>query len=282
MSRESTPAASVCYYPRRVINIVEYRMNTKRFSVSFDGESFEIAADVRHGGADLLLFIHGLGGSKAAFHHIWNRSDFAEYSVLVIDLVGFGASDKPENFPYTMEAQGQIAAELLAEFPDRKLHVIGHSMGGAVALLFPADILNSIETFTNAEGNLIGADCEIGSRRMVSVSPDIFAAEMFPELLAKYAGLDEGYSALDSTTADVMYQSAESLVSWSDSDKLLEAFFALACRKAYFYGSENSAHPTVARVGDVPKVEIERSGHIMMCDNPEGFYDELHKFVTAE
>lgn len=255
-------------------------MNTKRFSASFDGESFEIAADVRHAGADLLFFIHGLGGSKAAFHHIWERSDFAEYSVLAIDLVGFGESEKPGGFSYKMEAQAQVAAGLLAEFPDRKLHVIGHSMGGAVALLFPPEILSSIETFANAEGNLIGADCQLGSRGMISVPPDVFAGGMFPELRAKYAGLAPGYSALDSTTADVMYQSAESLVSWSDSDELLEAFFALACRKAYFYGSENAAHPTVQRVGDVPKVEIERSGHIMMCDNPEGFYDELHKFVT--
>ena len=54
---------------------------------------------------------------------------------------------------------------------------------------------------------------------------------------------DPDYSALDSTTADVMYRSAESLVSWSDSEKLLEAFASLACRKAYFYGSENSRIP---------------------------------------
>ncbi|MDP6545975.1 MAG: alpha/beta fold hydrolase [Phycisphaerae bacterium] len=255
-------------------------MNTNYYSLAFEGDFFTIAADIRHSGPDLLFFIHGLGGSKDAFHHIWERDDFAEYSVLAVDLVGFGESDKPGGFSYKMEAQAQVAAELLAEFPDRKLHVIGHSMGGAVALLFPAEILNSIETFANVEGNLIGADCQLGSRGMVSVPPDVFADEMWPELRAKYSGLAPGYSALDSTTADVMYRSAESLVSWSDSDKLLDAFGALACRKAYFYGSENAAHPTVARVGSIPKVEIKRSGHILMCDNPEDFYDELHKFVT--
>jgi pimeloyl-ACP methyl ester carboxylesterase len=256
-------------------------MSTKRFGISFEDESFEVAADVRPGGADTLVFIHGLGGSKTAFHHVWNRGDFAEYSILAIDLVGFGASDKPEHFPYTMEAQARVVADVLARFAGRKLHVIAHSMGGAVALLFPPEILKSIETFANVEGNLIGADCDIGSRGMVSTTRDVFAAEMWPELQAKHAGLAPGYSALDSTTADVMYRSAESLVSWSDSEKLLEAFDALACRKAYFYGSENSAHPTVARVGDVQKVEIAHSGHVLMSDNPENFYDELHKFVTG-
>ena len=253
----------------------------KRFSASFDGESFEIAAGVRHSGSNLLFFIHGLGGSKDIFHHIWERGDFADYSVLAVDLVGFGESDKPGGFSYKMEAQAQVAAGLLAEFPDAKLHVIGHSMGGAVALLFPPEILSSIETFANAEGNLIGADCQLGSRGMISVPPDVFAAEMFPELRAEYARLGPDYSALDSTTADVMYRSAESLVSWSDSEKLLEAFLNLSCRKSYFYGSENSTHPTVQRVADVQKVEIKRSGHIMMCDNPDDFYDELHKFLTG-
>ncbi|MCP4378407.1 MAG: hypothetical protein GY794_19810 [bacterium] len=116
---------------------------------------------------------------------------------------------------------------------------------------------------------------------MVSVTRDVFAAEMWPKLQAKYADLPRGYCAYDATTADVMRRSAESLVPMSDSEKLLEAFVALECRKVYIYGSENVEVATVARVGSVPKVEIARSGHILMCDNPEDFYDELHKFITA-
>jgi pimeloyl-ACP methyl ester carboxylesterase len=254
--------------------------NTKRFSVSFDGELFEVAANVRDAGEDLLFFIHGLGCSKESFCYFWDRGDFAGYSVLAIDLVGFGDSDKPGAFPYTMEAQAQVAAGLLAEFPGRKLHIVAHSMGGAVALLLPDEILQTVETFANVEGNLIGADCEIGSRGMISVRPDVFAEKMFRLIRAKYARLGPGYAAIDSTTADVLYRSAESLIALSDSERLLEAFGALACRKAYFYGSENAAHPTVGRVGSVRKVEIDRSGHFPMSDNPEEFYYELHRFVT--
>ena len=111
--------------------------------------------------------------------------------------------------------------------------------------------------------------------------PAVFKSDILPELRDKFNSLGEGYTAIGSTSAAALYRSAESLVAWSDSNKLLEAFHALSCRKAYFYGDENAEHPTVASVGDVPKVKIKRSGHFPMNDNPEDFYDELYKFVMA-
>ncbi len=256
-------------------------MKLRQFSVFIDGQSIEIVAGARDAGEDLLFSVHGLGCSKDSFHHFWNRTDFDDYSVLAPDLVGFGDSTKSESFSYTMEAQARICAEILTEFSDKNLHIIAHSMGSAVALLFPDEILNGAKTFVNVEGNLIGADCGIASRKIISVPPAVFESDILPELRDKFNSLGEGYAAIDSTSADALYRSAESLVAWSDSNKLLEVFLALPCRKAYFYGDENAEHRTVASVGDVPKVKIKLSGHFPMNDNPEDFYDELYKFVTA-
>ncbi|MDP6633340.1 MAG: alpha/beta hydrolase [Phycisphaerae bacterium] len=262
-------------------------MNTERFRVSFDGKSFEVAANVRRAGPDLLLLIHGLACSRDTYCYIWDRSDFAEYSVLAMDLVGFGDSDKPGDFPYTMKAQGQVVAEFLARFPHGKLHLVAHSMGGAVGLLLPAGILNSVETFANVEGNLTGDDCDfiedsdMCSRGMKNAGPDVIAAEIIPKMRARYADSGPGYAAVDSTNADVLHRSSESLVARSDSNELLDLFDALDCRKAYFYGSRNSEHPTVKAVRDIPKVEIGHSGHFPMSDNPEDFYNRLHAFITG-
>ena len=68
-----------------------------------------------------------------------------------------------------MEAQARVCAEILKEFSDRNLHIVAHSMGGAVALLLPDDILNDTKTFANIEGKLVGADCGVASRRIISV-----------------------------------------------------------------------------------------------------------------
>ena len=204
-------------------------MKLRQFSVFIDGQSIEIVAGARDAGEDLLFFVHGLGCSKDSFHHFWNRSDFDDYSVLATDLVGFGDSTKSESFSYTMEAQARICAEILTKFSDKNLHIIAHSMGGAVALLLPDEILNGAKTFVNVEGNLIGADCGIASRKIISVSPAVFESDILQQLRDKFNSLGEGYAAMDSASADALYQ----------------------------------------------------SGHFPMNDNPEDFYDELYKFVTA-
>lgn len=81
-------------------------------------------------GAPLLL-LHGLGGS----HDDWRRQihEFAEwYRVIVPDLRGFGASDRREPFTIQQHARDMIA--LLAEHSIPRAHVVGLSMGGAVAI----------------------------------------------------------------------------------------------------------------------------------------------------
>jgi len=256
-------------------------MKQTDFSVVIEGEPLHIAAYLREAGPELLFLIHGLGCSKDSFHHLWNYHPFDNYSVMAVDLAGFGNSSKSRNFSYTMEAQAQICAEILSEFSEKKLHIVAHSMGGAVALLLPHKVLERTETFVNVEGNLIAEDCDIAGRKIISVPPDIFAKNVLPEVHDLFKRFGHGYTAIDDTSADALYRSARSLTAWSDSKKLLELFLGLTCRKAYFYGEDNAEHPTIASIGNVTKVMIKRSGHFPMNDNPEDFYGTLHQFVTT-
>jgi pimeloyl-ACP methyl ester carboxylesterase len=79
-----------------------------------------------------IVFLHGFAESRA----IW--ADFthnfpAEYQVLALDLLGHGANVH-DNHDYTMEAQARYVAEQLREEAIDKALVVGHSMGGYVAL----------------------------------------------------------------------------------------------------------------------------------------------------
>ena len=78
-----------------------------------------------------LLLLHGLGGS----HDDWRKQvpEFARrYRVVAPDLRGFGASERQE--PFTVQQHARDAAALLEALGIPRAHVVGLSMGGAVAM----------------------------------------------------------------------------------------------------------------------------------------------------
>jgi pimeloyl-ACP methyl ester carboxylesterase len=89
-----------------------------------------IACLVEGRGAALLL-LHGLGGS----HDDWRRQVgfFSQrYRVIAPDLRGFGDSQRHE--PFTIQQHARDAAGLLGALGVARAHVVGLSMGGAVAM----------------------------------------------------------------------------------------------------------------------------------------------------
>ncbi len=85
-----------------------------------------------HGQGDVLVLLHGLGCSAQD----WGLQIPAlskHYRVIAPSLRGFGGSDKPGGPCSIMQYADDIVALLDALGIDRA-HVLGHSMGGAVAL----------------------------------------------------------------------------------------------------------------------------------------------------
>ena len=79
-----------------------------------------------------LLFLHGLGGSWKDWSA--NLPAFAATRrVMAMDFPGFGDSDKPE-VKYSIEWLTDIVENFLREKKLKQVNVIGHSMGGLVAL----------------------------------------------------------------------------------------------------------------------------------------------------
>ncbi|GMQ82917.1 MAG: alpha/beta hydrolase [Rhodothermia bacterium] len=254
-------------------------MNYESFVISVGGTLLNVNATVRNTGHDLLVFLHGLGCSSETFRDVWQRPEFNEYSILCLDLPGFGRSDATRSFSYSMEDQALVCAEVLSHYPTNDIHLICHSMGGAIGLLLPQEILNRTKSFSNIEGNLNPEDCVFGSRGVSTVSYDVFVSEILPEF--KRSSDNWVKNGLITANPYAFYESAKSIVAWSDSGKLLRAFRDLSCRKVYMYGEQNADHPTVATVEGISKIEITGAGHFVMNDNSDEFYSELLRFVRG-
>ena len=256
-------------------------MEKRIFLIAHGGSHYEVSTAFRKRGGELLLLLHGLGCSKESFRDIWFRDEFSNYSIISLDFLGFGDSSKPDKFSYKMEDQASVCAEVLKEISSKQVHIVAHSMGGAIGLLLPSALLNSALTFANLEGNLIRKDCGIVSRKTISVSFQKFEKKVLPDLKDLSKSFGEGRFFLDSALPLGFYKSAESLVRWSDSGELISRFKNLPCRKSYFYGERNADLDVLHRLNTIEKVMISRSGHFMINDNPEEFYSRLRIFLST-
>jgi pimeloyl-ACP methyl ester carboxylesterase len=84
-------------------------------------------------GPDVVLCLHGLGGTKASF--LPTAAALADrYRVVAMDLPGFGESDKPIGAPYDSAWFARAAFDALDALDVEAAHVAGNSMGGRVAI----------------------------------------------------------------------------------------------------------------------------------------------------
>lgn len=154
----------------------------------------ELAVPLRHTGAPgapVLLLLHGLASSGAT----WSRFAAAlpaEFSWLAVDLPGHGRS--AHNGPYSFGQFAQATAQAVRPLPDGPLTVVGHSLGGAVALLLGSGLFGlPVSRVVLIGTKLTWSPAELDSARAVAAkAPKVFATRADAESFwRKVAGIDQ-------------------------------------------------------------------------------------------
>lgn len=257
-------------------------MITEQRKVVHKGRAFSVATHQSHASSHWLVFLHGLGCAKESFDGVFKTELAKKFSILTFDFVGFGDSDKPEGFDYTLEDQAQLTLSLIAQFNPDQVTLIGHSMGGAIGTLV-AQELDNLSGFINAEGNLVAQDSGIVSRKTAKQSAAEFEASGFDTFLKILGESEEGSfhkwaSWYAASSKSAIHRSSRSLVKWSDSGKLLEDFNRLP-NKAFIHGDKTDISHLTSSFEDVDVFSISNSGHFMMLDNPAEFYDRIERII---
>jgi pimeloyl-ACP methyl ester carboxylesterase len=258
--------------------MIDLQPGLHSYNANIENHTLHFLCDFKSSSNSFVIFLHGLACSGDSFRNLFDYNYFPDASLLVLDLVGFGQSSKPDDFSYTMENQASLCEQLLGEFSFKKLHIVAHSMGNAIALLISQNIVSKVQSFANLEGNLISEDCGLLSRGIIEVSLAEYQNCNFKSHLYEFARHPQ--LRFNQTTANAVYKSSLSLVQWSDSVELLLQYKNLACKKCYFWGEENADMPVLKELVGMKTVMISRSGHGMMTDNPEAFYMALAEFIN--
>jgi pimeloyl-ACP methyl ester carboxylesterase len=103
---------------------------------TFGGVSLHVRRTTRTAEAT-VVYVHGLGGSSTNWTDLAALlSPFA--AGVLADLPGFGFSEPVPGFNYSLEAHADVLGSFVNGLDAGPVHLVGNSMGGAIALLIAA------------------------------------------------------------------------------------------------------------------------------------------------
>lgn len=254
-------------------------------------------------GTDTFLLIHGYGACTFTWRH-WAPRLGDRGHVVAVDLKGFGRAAKPDDGRYAPGDQAALVHRLLRERALGNLTLVGHSLGGGIALLTALRLLD---------------DGEERLRRLVIVSGAAYDQRMPPFVrLADYPTLSAAaFKALgatrviravldqvvhDATSVDdeqvrgyaeplgtsdavrALLQTARQIRP-ADLDAITARYPELAVPALLLWGSSDRVVPLA--VGErlsraLPNARLhvlERCGHLPAEERPEESYELLERFL---
>jgi len=96
-----------------------------------DGRRIAVGA---HGLGEPVILVHGTPSHSYIWRKVVPRLTAAGRRVYLFDLLGFGASERPVEGDTSVAAQESLLAKLMEAWSVTSCPVIGHDIGGAVAL----------------------------------------------------------------------------------------------------------------------------------------------------
>lgn len=112
--------------------------------VSVDGARIHFQEFGNPGDAPVVL-IHGYTASTYVWRSVAPMIAEAGYHVVAIDLLGFGFSEKPRWFDYSIDSQARMVSRFMDRIGIGRAVIIGSSYGGAVASTLALDYGERVE-----------------------------------------------------------------------------------------------------------------------------------------
>jgi pimeloyl-ACP methyl ester carboxylesterase len=225
-----------------------------------------------------VVFLHGLGGASSSDAvAVATRPPFSSHRRLLVDLLGFGFSDRPAGCAYRLEDHARSVAAVIAATGLSGCWVVGHSMGGTVAIVLAGLRPDLVSALVVAEGNL---DPGVGT-----VSADIarwneqqYVAGGHTTMISRLreSAEDPGMQAYLGTfgMADplAVHRSAVGLLAYIDPTAR-ERLYRFTGPKAFVFGERSLPDVDQDRLAaaGVEVMVVPGAGHAMLVEAPGEF-----------
>ncbi|KJS54852.1 alpha/beta fold hydrolase [Streptomyces rubellomurinus] len=220
------------------------------------------------------VYLHGLGAtSPAYFAAAATHPLLAGRRSLLLDLLGFGLSDRPADRAYTLEEHADTVAAALTAAGVEAAEVVGHSMGGAVAIVLAHRHPRLVARLVLADANLdpiAPAPARPGSSGIASWTEAEFLAggrEQVAERVGPF-----WWSTMRLAGPEALHRSAVHLAR-ATVPTMRDMLLGLDLPRTFLHpladGEPRDADGL--RAAGVRVVALPDCGHNLMIDNPDGF-----------
>jgi pimeloyl-ACP methyl ester carboxylesterase len=130
--------------------------------VLIHGHSVRYRTATSDPGNPVLLLVHGIAGSSQTWEEVIPALA-RDYTVIAPDLLGHGESAKPRG-DYSLGAYASGLRDLLAVLGHDRATIVGHSLGGGIAMVFAYQFPERTERMVLVDSGGLGRDVSIALR----------------------------------------------------------------------------------------------------------------------
>ena len=274
----------------------EWTAGQETTSVSVDGHDVEVAY-YDDGTGDPVVFLHGIPTNS----YLWREivpSIAEERRVIAPDMAGYGQSSMYDGFDRSLRAQEEVLTELFDTLGLETVSLVGHDLGGGVALRFAVHDPDAVEQLVLS--NAVAYDSwpiptitDLGLPETARETTVEEAQGMLDDLLrdtlygddpdeAFIEGMKAPWASEEGVTSLVRNASATNTSHTTEVDPA-----EVTAETLLLWGSEDefqSIEWAERLEGDIDTAElvgVENASHWVPVDRPDTYREELNAFLFS-
>jgi len=261
------------------------------------------------GSGPAILLIHGIGDNSTTWSAV--QSKLAQrFTVIAPDLLGHGKSDKPRA-DYSVAAYANGMRDLLSVLDLERVTVVGHSLGGGVAMQFAYQFPQLVDRLILVGAGGVTKDVNIALRiASVPMGSEALALLRLPlvlpalQVFGRIGGALFGSTGMgrdipnvlriledlpEPTASSAFARTLRAVVDWRGQvvTMLDRCYLTESVPVQLIWGSRDSVIPVAhARMAHAAmpgsRLEVfEGSGHFPFHDDPDRFVELVEKFIDS-
>jgi len=281
--------------------------DTSRYFTYTFSDSILINYEMSGAGGKKIVLLHGFGTSLHTWDDIKELFPKNEFMLYLIDLKGFGNSSKPVDDKYSIQEQSNIVKQFIKDIIKDSLYLIGHSFGGAVALLNQISLLN--EKSKTRITKLILIDCLAYMQSMpvfmeflrtpflnklTFLLPNKFRAEyilnktFYDKNLINEKLIDRYAAFYDGENIEYTFITSAKQIDQDGYEKMIDTYNKITTRCLIIWGKNDpvlSIDNGIRLSSEMPDARLEiidECGHVPQEEKPQVTFEKIYSFIKEQ